>query len=47
MSKFNLCSKFKPRGDQPKAIKELTYNIIAKEPYSTLLGTTGSGKTLP
>ncbi|MFY9402024.1 MAG: excinuclease ABC subunit UvrB [Candidatus Omnitrophota bacterium] len=45
MSKFNLCSKFKPRGDQPKAIKELTYNIIAKEPYSTLLGTTGSGKT--
>jgi excinuclease ABC subunit B len=45
MSKFKLCSKFKPRGDQPKAIKKLVYNIIAKEPYSTLLGTTGSGKT--
>jgi len=45
MSDFKLFSKFKPCGDQPKAIKELTSNILSGKPYSTLLGVTGSGKT--
>jgi excinuclease ABC subunit B len=42
--KFKLHSKFKPTGDQPKAIKQLVdgYN---KYPHQTLLGVTGSGKT--
>jgi len=45
MPDFKLFSKFKPCGDQPKAIKELTSNILSGKPYSTLLGVTGSGKT--
>ena len=45
MDKFKLVSKFKPCGDQPGAIEELTSSILAKKPYSTLLGVTGSGKT--
>jgi len=42
---FKLVSKYKPCGDQPKAIKELTQNIASGDRYSTLLGVTGSGKT--
>ncbi|MBL4568891.1 MAG: DEAD/DEAH box helicase family protein, partial [Flavobacteriaceae bacterium] len=42
---FQLQSKFKPTGDQPEAIKQLTEGIIAGEKYQTLLGVTGSGKT--
>lgn len=42
---FTLRTTFKPCGDQPKAIAALTKNILAGERYSTLLGTTGSGKT--
>src|SRR3990167_6191800 len=38
---FNLVSKFKPTGDQPKAIEKLA----AGKKYQTLLGVTGSGKT--
>ncbi|MCX5696032.1 MAG: excinuclease ABC subunit UvrB [Candidatus Omnitrophica bacterium] len=45
MPDFKLVSKYKPCGDQPKAIKELTQNIASGERYSTLLGVTGSGKT--
>ncbi|MBM3243794.1 MAG: excinuclease ABC subunit UvrB [Candidatus Omnitrophica bacterium] len=45
MPVFNLVSSFKPCGDQPKAIKELTNFILSGKPYSTLLGVTGSGKT--
>ncbi|MBI5145071.1 MAG: excinuclease ABC subunit UvrB [Candidatus Omnitrophica bacterium] len=45
MGKFKLVSKFRPCGDQPKAIKELTESILAGNPYQTLLGVTGSGKT--
>ena len=45
MSKFILQSKFKPTGDQPKAIKSLTEGILAGEKHQTLLGVTGSGKT--
>jgi len=42
---FNLVSNYKPCGDQPKAIKELSASITSGKRYSTLLGVTGSGKT--
>jgi excinuclease ABC subunit B len=42
---FQLHSKFKPTGDQPEAIKQLTEGILREEKYQTLLGVTGSGKT--
>lgn len=45
MDKFKLVSKFKPAGDQPKAIDALTNNILAGKTRQTLLGATGSGKT--
>ncbi|PIQ90940.1 MAG: excinuclease ABC subunit B [Candidatus Omnitrophica bacterium CG11_big_fil_rev_8_21_14_0_20_41_12] len=45
MDKFKLVSRFKPSGDQPKAIRELSSGIRNKKPYTTLLGVTGSGKT--
>lgn len=45
MDKFKLVSKFKPAGDQPKAIDALTSNILAGKTRQTLLGVTGSGKT--
>ena len=38
---FELVSKYKPKGDQPKAIKALSSDIK----HQTLLGVTGSGKT--
>lgn len=45
MAKFRLVSDYKPTGDQPKAIKDLTEGIKQKEKFQTLLGVTGSGKT--
>lgn len=42
---FNLVSKFKPSGDQPEAIKELSDGIKNGEKYQVLLGATGTGKT--
>ena len=42
---FNLTSNFKPSGDQPGAIAQLTEGVLAGENYQTLLGVTGSGKT--
>ncbi|MBI2644383.1 MAG: excinuclease ABC subunit UvrB [Candidatus Wildermuthbacteria bacterium] len=42
---FELVSKFKPTGDQPKAIEQLVKNIRAGTPQQVLLGVTGSGKT--
>jgi excinuclease ABC subunit B len=45
MKKFKLVSSFQPCGDQPEAISKLSKSILAKQPYSTLLGVTGSGKT--
>lgn len=42
---FTLTSKYKPTGDQPKAIESLTSGILNNEKYQTLLGVTGSGKT--
>ncbi|MGZ3650501.1 MAG: excinuclease ABC subunit UvrB [Bdellovibrionota bacterium] len=44
-SPFKLSSKFKPMGDQPKAIEELVANIRASKQHNVLLGVTGSGKT--
>lgn len=43
--KFVLKSKYKPAGDQPKAIKALTQSIAAGNRDQTLFGVTGSGKT--
>jgi len=45
MNRFKLVSNFRPCGDQPKAIQELSKSILAKQRYTTLLGVTGSGKT--
>jgi excinuclease ABC subunit B len=42
---FQLVSKYKPRGDQPTAIKALADSLLAGNRYQTLLGVTGSGKT--
>jgi len=42
---FKLNSKFKPTGDQPKAIDKITNCIKNKNRYNTLIGVTGSGKT--
>jgi len=42
---FKLKSKFKPAGDQPRAIKELVAGLKKGFKHQTLLGVTGSGKT--
>ena len=42
---FKLTSSYKPCGDQPRAIKELTDSVISGKKCQTLLGVTGSGKT--
>jgi excinuclease ABC subunit B len=46
MSQFKLESLFEPRGDQPKAIEELSRGVLRGDRFQTLLGVTGSGKTL-
>ncbi len=43
--KFQLNSPYKPAGDQPEAIEQLTRGVLTGEKYQTLLGVTGSGKT--
>lgn len=42
---FQLQAPYSPAGDQPQAIKQLTEGLVDGEPYQTLLGVTGSGKT--
>ncbi|MGB6133311.1 MAG: excinuclease ABC subunit UvrB [Acidobacteriaceae bacterium] len=42
---FQLVSDYKPRGDQERAIQELTAGIDSGEKHQVLLGVTGSGKT--
>ena len=42
---FKIVSSYKPTGDQPEAIDELSQGIKDNIPYQTLLGVTGSGKT--
>ncbi len=44
-NKFQLVSNYKPSGDQPKAIKQLTDGLNEGMLSQTLLGVTGSGKT--
>ena len=44
--KFEVVAPFTPAGDQPRAIAELTRAIQAGEKFQTLLGVTGSGKTM-
>src|SRR4051812_24439679 len=43
---FDLQSPFKPAGDQPKAIAELSAGLERGDRFQTLLGVTGSGKTM-
>ncbi len=45
MNKFELISDYKPTGDQPEAIAQLTEGVLHGVPAQTLLGVTGSGKT--
>lgn len=44
-SKFELVSKFKPTGDQPKAIQQLVNGLQQHKKEQVLLGATGTGKT--
>ncbi|NFN79957.1 excinuclease ABC subunit UvrB [Clostridium botulinum] len=45
MGNFKIHSKFKPTGDQPKAIETILKSIKKGNEFQTLLGVTGSGKT--
>ncbi|MFQ3618799.1 MAG: excinuclease ABC subunit UvrB [Cyanobacteriota bacterium] len=45
MSSFNIQAPFEPKGDQPRAIAQLTDYIQQGHRYQTLLGATGTGKT--
>ncbi|HNW58442.1 MAG TPA: excinuclease ABC subunit UvrB [bacterium] len=45
MDIFKLVSPFELQGDQPQAVEQLVEGIERREPYQTLLGVTGSGKT--
>jgi len=44
-SPFRLVSEFEPRGDQPKAIRELVEGLRRGDRHQVLLGATGTGKT--
>jgi excinuclease ABC subunit B len=46
MNRFQVLAPFEPAGDQPKAIAELTAGLARGDKYQTLLGVTGSGKTM-
>jgi excinuclease ABC subunit B len=46
MPAFKLDSVFTPTADQPKAIAELADGVLSRERFQTLLGATGTGKTL-
>ena len=45
MNKFDVIKKYTPKGDQPKAIQNLSDSIREGNKRQTLLGVTGSGKT--
>ncbi|WP_460594565.1 excinuclease ABC subunit UvrB [Geomonas sp. Red276] len=45
MEKFELVTGFQPRGDQPRAIDELSDGVQRGDRHQVLLGVTGSGKT--
>ena len=42
---FDLISEYRPTGDQPQAIMQLTNGLLNGQKHQTLLGVTGSGKT--
>jgi len=42
---FKLTSQYQPTGDQPEAIRQLVEGVQNGDPFQTLLGVTGSGKT--
>lgn len=42
---FNITSQYQPTGDQPEAIRQLVEGVNNNDPFQTLLGVTGSGKT--
>jgi len=42
---FTLTSQYSPTGDQPEAIRQLVEGVNNQDPFQTLLGVTGSGKT--
>ena len=43
--RFKLVTDFELRGDQPRAVQELTEGLMREDPRQVLLGVTGSGKT--
>ena len=45
MNKFEVVSEFKPKGDQPNAIKKLKEGLDKNISHQTLKGITGSGKS--
>ena len=45
--RFKLHAPYKPTGDQPQAIEALSEGAKKGYKEQTLLGVTGSGKTLP
>jgi excinuclease ABC subunit B len=45
MGEFRMNNQFKPAGDQPKAIRQLTEGLQEGKKFQTLMGVTGSGKT--
>jgi len=45
-AEFDLQAPFQPAGDQPKAIAELSAGLARGDRFQTLLGVTGSGKTM-
>ncbi len=46
MTDFHLESPHEPKGDQPRAIQELKEGLARGDRFQTLLGATGTGKTL-
>ncbi len=46
MPEFRLDTTYTPAADQPKAIREISASVRAKNRYTTLLGATGTGKTM-
>ncbi|WP_148897000.1 excinuclease ABC subunit UvrB [Geothermobacter ehrlichii] len=45
MARFELVTDYQPRGDQPRAIRELVEGLRRGDRHQVLLGVTGSGKT--
>ena len=45
MPDFQITSDYEPKGDQPRAIEELSEGLVRGDRFQTLLGATGTGKT--